>query len=122
MSRRDRFAAHVEAMPGAVYSPFVDAARSRTDHVHPLHVGDTWMPPFEGGRLEDLHVAELSGLHNYCDTRGWPALVDAIVDKVSVRNGLIVERESVLVSAGATAGLSCVLGAMLEPGDEVMVL
>ncbi len=122
MSRRSRFAAHVEAMPGAVYSPFADAARRRTDHVHPLHVGDTWMPPFEGGRLEDLHAAEIAGLHNYCDTRGWPGLVDAIVEKVADRNGLSVEREAVLVSAGATAGLSCVAGALLEPGDEVLIL
>ncbi len=122
MSRRERFAAHVEAMPGAVYSPFADAARRRSDHVHPLHVGDTWMTPFEGGRLEDLETAALPGLHNYCDTRGWPPLVDAIVGKVRERNDLVIERESVLVSAGATAGLSCVAGALLEPGDEVMIL
>jgi len=122
MSRRPRFAAHVEAMPGAVYSPYVDAARTRGDHVHPLHVGDTWMPPFEGGRLEDLSTAELPGLHNYCDTRGWPALVDAIVDKVRDRNDLTVQRGSVLVAAGATAGLACVAGAILEPGDEVLIL
>jgi N-succinyldiaminopimelate aminotransferase len=48
--------------------------------------------------------------------------VDAIVGKVRDRNGLSVERESVLVSAGATAGLACVAGALLEPGDEVLIL
>ncbi len=122
MPKRDRFARHVEAMPGAVYSPFADAARQREDHIHPLHVGDTWRTPFEGGRLEDLKTQSLPGLHNYCDTRGWPALVDAIVGKLRERNDLIVERESVLVSAGATAGLSCVAGALLEPGDEIMIL
>ena len=122
MPRRPGFAPHVEAMPGAVYSPFADAAREQGRHVHPLHVGDTWMPPFEGGRLEDLDVEETPGLHNYCDTRGWPALVDAIVDKVRERNGLEAERDSVLVSAGATAGLACVAGALLRPGDEVLIL
>jgi len=109
-------------MPGAVYSPFADAARERGTPVHPLHVGDTWKPPFVGARLEDLKADELPGLHNYCDTRGWPALVDAIVEKVRDTNGLVAERESVLVSAGATAGLSCVAGALLEPGDEVLIL
>jgi N-succinyldiaminopimelate aminotransferase len=122
MSRRPRFAAHVEAMPGAVYSPFADAARRRGDEIHSLHVGDTWIAPFEGGRLEDLSTDAHPGLHNYCDTRGWPALVDAIVGKVRERNDLLVEREQVLVSAGATAGLSCVAGALLEPGDEVLIL
>lgn len=122
MPRRSRFASHVEAMPGAVYSPFADAARRRGTPVHPLHVGDTWRAPFVGGRLEDLHASELPGLHNYCDTRGWPALVDALVGKLRDVNGLDVERESVLVAAGATAGLSCVAGALLEPGDEVLIL
>jgi len=109
-------------MPGTVYSPFAEAARESGRRVTPLHVGDTWLTPFAGGRLEDLSSEAIPGLHNYCDTRGWPALVDALVDKLRVKNGLAVERESLLVSAGATAGLSCVVGALLEPADEVLIL
>ncbi|MBW2418185.1 MAG: pyridoxal phosphate-dependent aminotransferase [Deltaproteobacteria bacterium] len=122
MPRRPRFSANVNAMPGAVYSPFADQAAAAGRRVHPLHVGDTWMEPFEGGRMEDLRVEEHPGMHRYCNTQGIAPLVDALVEKVRARNGFACERESLLVSAGATGGLACALGAILEPGDEVLIL
>jgi N-succinyldiaminopimelate aminotransferase len=109
-------------MPGAVYSPFADRLRDHPGPVFPLHVGDTWLTPFEGARMQDMRVEDHPGLHNYCDTRGWPQLVDAIVEKARARNGLPCERESVLVTAGATAALSCAAGAIVAPGDEVLIL
>jgi N-succinyldiaminopimelate aminotransferase len=72
--------------------------------------------------MEDLATAELPGMHRYCDTRGLPALVDAVVEKARARNGIACERESVLITAGATSGLGCALGAVVEPGDEVLIL
>ena len=122
MPRRPGFAPHIEAMPGAVYSPFAERLHAHGGVIYPLHVGDTWLEPFVGGRLEDLHAVDHPGLHNYCDTRGLPALIDAVIDKARDRNGLALERESVLISAGATAALSCAVGALLSPGDEVLIL
>jgi N-succinyldiaminopimelate aminotransferase len=109
-------------MPGAVYSPFADRAAAAGRRVHPLHVGDTWMEPFQGGRMQDLGVEDHPGMHRYCNTQGIAALVDALVEKVRARNGLACERESLLVTAGATGGLACAAGAILEPGDEVLIL
>jgi N-succinyldiaminopimelate aminotransferase len=109
-------------MPGAVYSPFADRMHEHPGPIFPLHVGDTWIAPFEGARMQDMRVEDHAGLHNYCDTRGWPPLVDAIVEKARARNGLACERESVLVAAGATATLSCAVGAMVSPGEEVLIL
>ncbi len=109
-------------MPGAVYSPFVDQVRDHPGPIFPLHVGDTWLPPFEGGRMQDLRVEEFPGLHNYCDTQGLPALVDALLEKVREVNGLPCERDSILTAAGATSGLANALGAVLSPGDEVLIL
>jgi len=80
------------------------------------------MEPFHGGRMEDLQEARHPGLHRYCETRGVPDLVDAIVDKVRGRNGLACERENVLVTAGATGGLAAAVGAIASPGDELLVL
>ncbi len=119
MPRPPRFAPTTQAMPGAVFSPI--AKRLGAD-VCPLHVGDTWLEPFAGARMEDLRVADHPGMHRYCDTRGVPALVDAIVEKVRARNGLRCERESVLVTAGATGALGAAFGAIASPGDEVLVL
>jgi N-succinyldiaminopimelate aminotransferase len=90
--------------------------------VFPLNVGDTWLTPVEGARMEDLREAELPGLNRYCETRGTPALVDAIVEKVRAKNRLACERESVLVAAGATGALATAVGALSEPGEEVLIL
>ena len=109
-------------MPGAVYSPFADRAEQQEGPIFPLHVGDTWLEPAVGARMEDLRTNEIEGLHRYLETRGLPALVDAVVEKVRHRNHVACERESILITAGATAGLGCALGALLHPGDEVLIL
>jgi N-succinyldiaminopimelate aminotransferase len=122
MPRPPRFAPTTEAMPGAVFSPIAHRMREVPGGVCPLHIGDTWMEPFTGGRMQDLREADHPGLHRYCETRGVPALVDAVVDKVRARNVLRCEPENVLVTAGATGALCAALGAITSPGDEVLIL
>jgi N-succinyldiaminopimelate aminotransferase len=109
-------------MSGSAFSPVAKRMQQVLGGVFELHVGDTWMEPFTGGRMEDLREADYPGLHRYCDTRGIPDLVDAIVDKVRGGNGLPCERESVLVTAGATGAMSAAIGAITSPGDEVLIL
>ena len=122
MPRPPRFAPTTEAMPGAVFSPIAGRLREGAGEVCPLHVGDTWMEPFTGGRMQDLAEADYPGLHRYCETRGIPALIEALVDKVRARNGLRCETGNVLVTAGATGALCSALGAIASPGDEVLIL
>jgi len=122
MPRPPHFAPSVLSMPGAVYSPFADRIAGHPGPLFPLHVGDTWMEPFERGRMESLSTAEHPGMHRYSDTRGLPGLIDDLVEKVRTRNGLACERESILVGAGATGSLATAIGALAAPGDEVVIL
>jgi len=87
-----------------------------------FHVGDTWMGPPEDCRMEDLREADRPGLNRYAPPQGLPELLDAVAERVSRRSGLATAREQVLVSAGATGGLDAACGAILDPGDEVLVL
>ncbi len=63
MPRPPHCAPAVAQMSGTVFAP-----TARFDSVSrpavPLHVGDTWIPPFEGGRMEEgrLIVVEDVGL------------------------------------------------------------
>ena len=109
-------------MPSAVFSPLADRIPEARGPVFPLHVGDTWMEPWEGARMESLRVAEHPGMHRYCPTQGIPELVDALVEKVRAQNGLACERDGVLVCGGATAGLAAAVGALADPGEEVLIL
>ena len=122
MPRTPDFAQQTLSMSGSAFSPVAKRMQQVLGGVFELHVGDTWMEPFTGGRMEDLREADHPGLHRYCDTRGIPDLVDAIVDKVRGGNGLPCERESVLVTAGATGAMSAAIGAITSPGDEVLIL
>jgi N-succinyldiaminopimelate aminotransferase len=109
-------------MPTAVYSPLGDRIAERKGPVYPLHVGDTWRDPFEGGRMQDLAQAAHPGINRYTATRGIAPLVEAIVEKLRARNGIGCERDQVLVTGGATAGLANAIGSIAERGDEVLIL
>ena len=115
-----RASSAISQLPGAVYTPFDLAKASRP--VIALHVGDTWMEPVAGARMEDLRERDFPGLHRYVETRGVPALVEAIVQKVRERNRLAVTAANVVVTAGATSGLSCAISALADPGEEVLLL
>jgi aspartate/methionine/tyrosine aminotransferase len=122
MPRHPNYAPSVQHIAGSVYSALAHRLASHPGEVYPLHVGDTWMEPAEGARMEDLKVAEYPGMHRYAQPQGMPALIDAIVDRVRERTGVPTERENVLVATGATGGLGAVAGAILAPGDEVLQL
>ncbi len=112
----------VSAMRGSVFSALAHRLQSYPGEVYPLHVGDTWMEPAEGCRMQDLTVDEYPGMHRYAAPQGRSDLVEAIVERSRHRTGATTEPADVLVAAGATGSLGAVIGALLEPGEEVLVL
>lgn len=116
MPRHPMVSSTVSSMAGGVFSRLAGRIAALEGEVYPLHVGDTWLAPATGARMEDLAEAELPGLHRYCRPMGHPRLVAAL----SAHRDIDPER--ILVSAGATGGLSAAAGALLDPGDEVLVL
>jgi N-succinyldiaminopimelate aminotransferase len=122
MSDRPPLATETRAMPGAIYSPFADRMSEHPGPIYPLHVGDTWRDPFVGARSEDIHSADHPRLHAYGNTRGLPELVERIREKLADRNGLAHTPDEILITAGATGGLATLAGAVLSPGDEILIL
>ncbi|MEZ5332209.1 MAG: pyridoxal phosphate-dependent aminotransferase [Thermoanaerobaculia bacterium] len=122
MPRPPDVAGSVAGIPGSVYSALADRLARFEGTVYPLHVGDTWMEPPEGCRMEDFRVADHPGMHRYASPQGLPQLIEAIAGRLSERTGLATEPSSVLVAAGATGALGAVAGAIVDPGDEVLIL
>jgi len=106
----------------AVYSALAARARSHAGPAFPLQVGDTWLEPPECARAEAQRTADHPRLHAYAPVQGEPALLDAIQARLLARDGERVEREDLQVMLGATGGLAVVVDALLDPGDEVVVL
>jgi N-succinyldiaminopimelate aminotransferase len=122
MPRYPKTASSITGIGDSVFSALAHRMAACRGEVFPLHVGDTWMEPAEGCRMEDLRVDELPGLHRYAPPRGMPDLLEAIAARASTRTGVVTEPGNVLVTAGATGALGAILGAILEPGDQVLVL
>jgi N-succinyldiaminopimelate aminotransferase len=122
MPRHPHFSPSVQDIADSVYSGLAHRLATYSGEVFPLHVGDTWMEPPAGCRMEDLRVAEYPGMHRYAPPQGMPSLLDAIVERVRRRTGVPTERDNVLVATGATGALGAVAGAILAPGDEVLLL
>jgi N-succinyldiaminopimelate aminotransferase len=112
----------VAEISGAIFSRLASRIAAHKGKLYPLHVGDTWMEPFPGARMEDLRVDLHPGMHRYSETQGVPALIDAIVEKVRTQNCLPCERESVLVTAGATGALGAAIGMLAAPCEEILIL
>ncbi len=122
MPRPPRLGTAVAGIPGSVYSALADRLAEHSGPVYPLHVGDTFMEPPEGCRMEDLRVADYPGLHRYAAPHGRADLVAALIERVRSRMGVPTDPASLLIAAGATGALGAVAGALLDPGDEVLIL
>jgi N-succinyldiaminopimelate aminotransferase len=109
-------------MSGTIYFPRAKHPQADASEICPLNIGDTYFQPFTGGRMEDLRADDLPGLNRYSAPQGLPPLIDAIVEKVRDQNSIPCERDSVLVCAGATSGLSCAIGMLAAPDEEVLIL
>jgi N-succinyldiaminopimelate aminotransferase len=96
-------------------------ARVPGEH-YPFHVGDTWRAAPVGCRMEDLPDRDHPGLNRYAPPRGMPQLLEAIAARIEARSAVSTGPDDILVAAGATGSLDAVCGAILDPGDEVLVL
>jgi aspartate/methionine/tyrosine aminotransferase len=122
MPRYPSISCSTSELGGAVYSTAAKRLAAFKGEIYPFHIGDTWLEPAVGCRMEDLTVEQFPGMHRYAPPRGMAKLIDCILERTHERCLAATERGHVLVSAGATGGLSAVLGALLEPGDEVLIL
>jgi alanine-synthesizing transaminase len=88
-----------------------------------LNIGDPcaygFRPPAH--MVEALHKAALDNVNGYTPSEGDPQFVAAIQRREKRRNGLDYAAKDVLVTTGVTEGLQMLLGATVQPGDEVLV-
>lgn len=71
--------------------------------------------------VEAAEKALRAGRTGYPDNQGEPKLRQAVVDKLARDNGLAYDPSEVLITDGATFGIYAVLGALVQPGDDVLL-
>ena len=122
MPLHPRTAPGLEEVGGSLFSKLARKLSSFEGEVFPLHIGDTWMEPAEGSRMEDFTVEDHPGMHRYAPPQGIPELREALAARVEARSGVPTVSANLLVTAGATGALGTAVGALVSPGEEVLIL
>ncbi len=124
MGKYPRLSAAAEALPPSIYARLYQRLERFEGDTIRFSIGDTHLAPPELARLGalDFSVAADPLLYAYSAPRGDSDLLDALVAKLGAQNGLEVAAENVQITNGATHALSCAIRAVLDPGDELLVL
>ncbi len=121
MPRHPRFAERSDRITPSVYEKFRTRMGASRDLVG-LHIGDSYAPPPYDLPIDAAFARANPSFNRYCDTFGIPALRDALAAKVGEDNAIPATRDNILVTAGATNALSATVNAVVDPGDDVMIL
>ena len=94
------------------------------DKVFDLSLGNPLLPPPPEFRqaLLDIASAPDTGLHRYMPNPGFPETRAAVAAGLSRETGLDFTQDEVIMTVGAAGAINVVLKAMLDPGDEVVIL
>jgi aspartate/methionine/tyrosine aminotransferase len=109
----------VDAMPRSAIREIMALAAGRSDVIH-LEVGEPDFGTFEH-ITEGAFAGVRAGATRYTGNAGRPQLRAAIARRASVRSGVEVRSEEVVVTVGAIGGLYLALMAVIDPGDEVLI-
>ncbi|HET6612775.1 MAG TPA: pyridoxal phosphate-dependent aminotransferase [Kofleriaceae bacterium] len=125
MPKHPDLSAAADALPLSIFARLYECAAAFCGRVIPFHIGDTYLEPPELGRLAaiDYRLANNPKLYVYGAPKGCPSLIETLVDKLRSQNDMgFVTADNVQVTSGATHALSCALRAVLNPGDELLLL
>ncbi len=94
------------------------------DNIFDFSLGNPDVPPppqFRKAMAEAIDE-EAPGIHGYMPNPGYPAVRDAVSNQISIEQGIDVSGSDMLMTCGAAGGLNVVMKALLDPGDEVVIL
>ena len=86
-----------------------------------LNIGDPDAYDFAPPEPLSRALGEAAALGRYADSEGIPDIREAIVRYERDVRGLHLKAEDVVFTAGVSEALSFLFGALLEPGDEILV-
>jgi aspartate aminotransferase len=94
------------------------------ENVFDFSLGNPDVPPpprfFEV--LREVALNDKPGAHGYMPNGGYPYVREALAHRLSVEQGIDIDHGEVLMTCGAAGALNLVMKALLDPGDEVIIL
>lgn len=122
MPKFPNFAARNDNVTGSVFEKFRAKMQAQGSHMVGLHIGDSYAAPPYDLPLDPEFLRANPGFNRYTDTFGVPALREAVAGKLEKENDLKVGIENIMMTAGACNALNVSMQALIEPGDDVILL
>jgi len=72
--------------------------------------------------LKNIVLESQPGMHGYMSNVGYADVRQKIADKISGETGLSFTPDHIIMTCGAAGGLNVILRAILNPGEEVLIL
>lgn len=107
---------------------FEEGARMKAefgaDKVFDFSIGNPDVPPPAKFYtvLRDLAANEQAGMHGYMPNAGYPFVREALAKRLGAEQGVALGAGDILMTCGAAGGLNVIFKALLDPGDEVIIL
>lgn len=79
-------------------------------------------PPQFTQVLTELAQSTTPGMHAYMPNSGYPQVREAVAARLAREQGTAISAGDVLMTCGAAGGLNVIMKALLDPGDEVIIL
>lgn len=99
-------------------------AKYGADQVFDLTLGNPELEPPAPfvKRLRELAADPPAGMHRYMANAGYPWVRQRVAQSIAGETGVAVEGRHVVMTVGAACALNIALKALLDEGDEVLVL
>ncbi len=107
---------------------FEEGARLKAEfgaeNVFDFSLGNPDLPPPPQFKKTLLQLAEKDspGSHAYMPNGGYPFVREAVAARISQEQGVHLSANEMLMTCGAAGGLNVTLKALLNPGEEVIIL
>lgn len=94
------------------------------DNVYDFSIGNPDAPPPQAFNtvIQEIVEDQSPGMHAYMPNGGYPWVRDALARKMSVEQEVTIGQGDILMACGAAGGLNVAMKAILNPGDEVIML
>ena len=101
------------------------AAKYGAENVYDFSLGNPNVPAPDSvnASIKEIIDSEKSTrIHGYMNNAGFPEVREKIAGSLNKRYGTAFTQENIIMSVGAAGGLNSVLKAIIDPGDEIVVL
>jgi aspartate aminotransferase len=94
------------------------------ENVYDFSLGNPFAEPPEEvlNSLKKYVSGEIKGIHRYMSNAGYPEVREKIAKDLEKKSKVSMKAENIIMTVGAAGGLNVVLKALLNPGEEVIVL